>query len=113
VWKLRHALAWRKVAPFIIGSVIGVPIARCCSRTPPGPLPPGGPSALLYSIITWAGRARAGAGRSSADIVVGFLNGLLGGLTGLVGISCRLVQLRGWPKDVQRTVFQRHHQTSP
>src|SRR6266516_4317325 len=26
VWKLRHALAWRKVAPFIIGGMIGVPI---------------------------------------------------------------------------------------
>ncbi|HEY6256265.1 MAG TPA: sulfite exporter TauE/SafE family protein, partial [Xanthobacteraceae bacterium] len=26
VWKLRHALAWQKVAPFIIGGVIGVPI---------------------------------------------------------------------------------------
>src|SRR5258707_12564180 len=27
VWKLRHALAWRRVAPFIIGSVSAVPIA--------------------------------------------------------------------------------------
>ena len=26
VWKLRRALAWRKVAPFIIGGFIGVPI---------------------------------------------------------------------------------------
>src|SRR5438552_10879457 len=26
VWKLRHALAWRRVAPFIMGGVIGVPI---------------------------------------------------------------------------------------
>src|SRR5207302_9872441 len=26
VWKLRHALAWRTVAPFIISSAIGVPI---------------------------------------------------------------------------------------
>src|SRR5437016_6099839 len=26
VWKLRHALAWRKFAPFVIGGVIGVPI---------------------------------------------------------------------------------------
>src|SRR5438445_3809167 len=26
VWKLRHALAWRRVAPFIIGGAIGVPV---------------------------------------------------------------------------------------
>ena len=25
VWKLRHALAWRRVAPFIVGGAIGVP----------------------------------------------------------------------------------------
>jgi uncharacterized membrane protein YfcA len=39
--------------------------------------------------------------------VIGFLNGVLGGLTGLVGIVAVIwCQLRGWPKDVQRTVFQ-------
>ena len=26
IWKLRHALSWRNVSPFIIGGVIGVPI---------------------------------------------------------------------------------------
>src|SRR5580693_3330497 len=26
VWKLRHALTWQTVAPFIIGGIIGVPI---------------------------------------------------------------------------------------
>ena len=25
VWKLRHVLVWRKLAPFIFGSLIGVP----------------------------------------------------------------------------------------
>jgi uncharacterized membrane protein YfcA len=30
IWKLRHALSWRKVAPFIIGGAIGVPIGGCC-----------------------------------------------------------------------------------
>jgi uncharacterized membrane protein YfcA len=42
-----------------------------------------------------------------ADVVIGFLNGVLGGLTGLVGIVVVIwCQLRNWPKDVQRTVFQ-------
>src|SRR5437588_12825144 len=26
VWKLRHALSWRKLWPFLIGAAIGVPI---------------------------------------------------------------------------------------
>ena len=42
-----------------------------------------------------------------ADVGIGVLNGLLGGLTGLVGIIVTIwCQLRGWPKDVQRGVFQ-------
>jgi uncharacterized protein len=41
------------------------------------------------------------------DVGIGFFNGLLGGLTGLTGIIVTVwSQLRGWPKDVQRTVFQ-------
>jgi len=42
-----------------------------------------------------------------ADAGVGLLNGILGGATGLAGIIVTIwCGLRGWPKDVQRTVFQ-------
>jgi len=42
-----------------------------------------------------------------ADAGVGLLNGVLGGATGLAGIIVTIwCGLRGWPKDVQRTVFQ-------
>src|SRR5207302_2325835 len=63
---------------------------------------------LLYSIYYLARPALEPVrGGLPADIVIGFLNGLLGGLTGLVGIVVVVwCQLRGWPKDVQRTVFQ-------
>jgi len=62
---------------------------------------------LVYSIYYLARRRSSRAGRSSADLAIGFLNGLLGGLTGLVGIVVVIwCQLRGWPKDVQRAVFQ-------
>jgi uncharacterized membrane protein YfcA len=41
------------------------------------------------------------------DIGVGVLNGMLGGLTGLGGVVITIwTQMRDWPKDVQRTVFQ-------
>ena len=26
VWKLRHSMSWRNVAPFILGGAVGVPI---------------------------------------------------------------------------------------
>ena len=41
------------------------------------------------------------------ELGVGFLNGVLGGMTGLAGIIVTIwCQLRGWSKDVQRIVFQ-------
>jgi uncharacterized membrane protein YfcA len=44
---------------------------------------------------------------SAADMVVGFANGLLGGLTGLAGIIITIwCNLRGLPKDLQRATFQ-------
>ena len=47
------------------------------------------------------------AGGATADAGVGFLNGILGGLTGLAGILTTIwCGLRGWPKDEQRAIFQ-------
>ncbi len=43
----------------------------------------------------------------AADTGIGILNGMLGGATGLAGIIATIwCQLRGWPKDQQRAVFQ-------
>src|SRR5690242_3493258 len=110
VWKLRHALSWHKVAPFMISSTIGVPIgAMLLAHINPAHLRAGvGLVLLLYSIYYLARPALEPVkGGVPADIGVGFLNGVLGGLTGLVGIIVVIwCQLRGWPKDVQRTVFQ-------
>jgi uncharacterized membrane protein YfcA len=47
------------------------------------------------------------AGGKIADAGVGFLNGVLAGITGLAGILVIIwCGLRGWPKDQQRAVFQ-------
>jgi len=110
VWKLRHALAWRRVAPFIIGSVIGVPIgAMLLAHIDPAQLRAGVGLLLLFYSLYYLARPvlEPVQGGAPADIVIGFLNGVLGGLTGLVGIIVVIwCQLRGWTKDVQRTVFQ-------
>ncbi len=111
VWKLRRALDWRRLWPFVVGAALGVPLG--------------------VSILTWANPAwvRAGiglflvlyslyalfrpalkpvkAGGAVADAGVGFLNGVLGGITGFAGILIIIwCGLRGWTKDQQRTVFQ-------
>ena len=110
VWKLRHALSWPRLAPFLIGGAPGV--------------------ALGVAIVGWANpsllRAAVGAvlvayalfgllrptlkaidAGTLADSGVGFLNGMLGGMTGLAGIIVVIWSgVRGWPKDVQRAVFQ-------
>jgi len=110
VWKLRHALAWRRVAPFIVGGMIGVPAgAMLLAHIDPAHLRTAvGVVLLLYSIYYLTRpELEPVRGGVPADIVIGLLNGLLGGLTGLVGIVAVIwCQLRGWTKDVQRTVFQ-------
>jgi uncharacterized protein len=111
VWKLRRSLDWKKLWPFVLGAAFGVPAG--------------------VFILTWANpaHARTGVGvllvvyslyalfrpsippvkaaGAAADAGAGFLNGVLGGITGLAGILVTIwCGLRGWPKDVQRTVFQ-------
>ena len=110
VWKLRRALNWRSVAPFIIGGAIGVPIGTMLlTSINPAYLRTGvGVLLVLYSIYGLAQPAfkpiKAGV---PADASIGVLNGLVAGVTGLPGLIVTIwAQLRGWPKDVQRTVFQ-------
>jgi uncharacterized membrane protein YfcA len=111
VWKLRGALDWSRLWPFVLGAAIGVPVG--------------------LAILGWANPARVRAsicvflvlyslyallrpnlgpvtrGGAAADAGLGFANGVLGGITGLAGILVIIwTGLRGWPKDQQRTIFQ-------
>ncbi len=110
IWKLRHALSWRGVAPFISMGAIAVPIGTLLlTYVNPAYLRTGvGVLLLVYSVYGLARpQFKAVAAGLRADLVVGFFNGLLGGLTGLTGIIITIwCQMRGWTKDAQRTVFQ-------
>jgi uncharacterized membrane protein YfcA len=110
VWKLRDALDWRKLWPFIAGAAIGVPagVTLLTSSDPRNVRIAVGIILILYSVYAFfrPGLKFSGGGQAS-DGAIGFLNGVLGGLTGLAGILVTIwCNLRGWPKDVQRTVFQ-------
>src|SRR5262249_39609433 len=103
VWKLRRSLDWGNVAPFIVGGSLGVPIGTILlayfdasvMRTAVGAL------LIVYSIY---GLMRPSLRQLQVGIKtdgsVGFLNGVLCGLTGLPGFIITIwCQMRGWSKD--------------
>lgn len=111
VWKLRRALDWKKLWPFLLGAAFGVPVGvTILTWANPAHVRIGvGTFLVLYSLYALFRPAipPVKAGGAVADAAVGFLNGVLGGITGLAGILVTIwCGLRGWPKDVQRTVFQ-------
>jgi hypothetical protein len=110
IFNLRHALDLRKTWPLALGTIIGIPIGvSILAYLNPAYLRFGvGVLLVLYTIygLTRPVFAPMKIGLAS-DIAIGMSNGLLGGMTGLGGvISTISCQLRGWPKDVQRAVFQ-------
>jgi uncharacterized membrane protein YfcA len=111
VLRLRHALKWRRLWPFLVGAAFGVPagVAVLGWADPAHVRAATAAFLIVYSLyvllrpppkpITFGGAAM--------DAVIGFLNGVLGGMTGLAGILVTLwCGLRNWPKDEQRAVFQ-------
>jgi uncharacterized membrane protein YfcA len=110
IWKLRHALDWRRIAPFIAGGAVGVPIGAALLRyVDPSYLRIGvGLLLIVYSSYSLARPVlKPIQASAAAEAGVGVLNGLLGGMTGLAGpIITIWCQLRGWSKDEQRAVFQ-------
>ena len=110
VWKLRHALRWRMIAPFIVGGTLGVPIGTLLlTYIDPAWLRAGvGVLLVVYGIYGLVQPAwRPGPGGIAGAGAGGVCNGVLCGLTGLPGFIITIwCQLRGWSKDVQRAVFQ-------
>ena len=110
IWKLRHALNWLTVAPFIAGGAVGVPVgAMLLTTIDPDYLRTGvGVMLVIYSTFFLL-RPTVHTIRADirADFGVGVANGILGGMTGLAGpIITVWCQLRGWRKDEQRAIFQ-------
>jgi len=111
VWKLHAALSWYRLWPFLLGAAIGVPIGVAILEwTNPSYLRKAiGAVLMLYSIYGLARptmRPIKGGG-AGADAAVGFLNGILGAMTGFAGILVTIwCGLRGWSKDQQRAIFQ-------
>ena len=110
VWKLRHALNGRSVAPFVVGGTIGVPVGASLLTYIDAAYLRGGVGLLLIMYSCYGLRQPRFApvqATAPTDAGVGALNGLLAGLTGLPGFVITVwCQMRGWTKDAQRAVFQ-------
>lgn len=109
-WKMRHAFDWSRVWPYILGSAPGIAIGVNVLRWANPAYMRAGIAAflVLYSIYGLIRPVlkpvQAG---TAADIAVGFVSGLLGAMAGFPGIIIVIwCTMRGWTRDVQRSVFQ-------
>jgi hypothetical protein len=109
-WRLRHAISWGRIWPFLAGGAPGVAVGAYVLRwAEPAYLRAGiGAFLVLYALYGLLHPAiRVMRGGRAADIGVGFLSGVLGATTGFAGILIVIWSgLRGWTRDVQRGVFQ-------
>jgi len=111
VWKLRRSVKLARLAPFLIGGAIGVPIGGEILRwASPASLRFGIGVVLiafsLYSLIRPKLPSASGAGPVT-DGMVGVINGALGGASGFAGIIMTIwCTQRGWTPPEQRAVFQ-------
>ena len=102
---------WSLLWPFVVPGLIATPLGvALMGHLAPGPLKLGlGLFLLGYCalMIVMRGALAFHRGGRFADGVVGAIGGVLGGMVGLSGaLTAVWVQLRGWPKPVQRGVNQ-------
>jgi uncharacterized membrane protein YfcA len=110
IWRVRHAISWRIIAPYIIGGAIGIPAGIALVTTvDPSTIRLGiGVLLLAYSLYSLIRPVfKAPKANFPADLSVGVINGLISGLTGLGGVAVTVwCQLRGGQKDELRAIFQ-------
>jgi uncharacterized membrane protein YfcA len=112
-----HAIDWRRVAPFIVAGLLGVPIGVWLLphvgirsfKLGIGTLLVG--YCLFFLLVTSRGaivpRASVPEDASVADAAVGFCSGVLGGLAGLSGVLPTVwATFKPWSKDHRRALFQ-------
>jgi uncharacterized membrane protein YfcA len=106
-----HAIRPRRVLPFIVPGLLGVPIGtQLLTYLHPNAFRVGVGALLvgfsIFSLAVGTGFKSAWGGRT-VDGVVGLAGGLLGGLAGLSGpLPTMWAAIRGWDKNERRGLFQ-------
>ena len=110
VWKFRRAVNLRRVVPLVVGGTFGVPIGvwLLAHLDPAYVRHAVGALLVLYSLYgLFQPNLAPLRAAPPVDTLVGFANGILGGLTGLTGpIVVIWCQLTGVPRHAQRAIFQ-------
>ncbi len=111
IWRIRESIVPRRLLPFVVAGLTGVPLGiYVLTRFDQHAIKVALGAFLivygLYALLIPRLPQIAHGGRT-ADAAVGFLSGILGGLGGYSGVLPTIwTQLRGWPKEAARGVYQ-------
>lgn len=111
IWPQRKHIEIGKLWPFIAGGLAGIPIGiHLLAYTDAGILKIALGVFLMifgtYALLSPRLHTVSFGGRP-ADAAVGFIGGVLGGIGGYSGVIPTIwTQLRGWPKETARPVYQ-------
>jgi len=111
IWPQRRHIEPGRLWPFVVGGLAGIPIGvHLLARTDAGLLKVTLGVFLLafgtYALLAPRLRTITAGGRF-ADAGIGFIGGILGGVGGYSGVLPTIwTQLRGWPKEIARGVYQ-------
>lgn len=114
VWRLRHDISFRRLAPFLAGAILGVPLGVLALRSLDPLLLRQAVGALLLVYSSYMLMRTHMPIVSPTPVIarvldggVGMLGGFMGGATSLNGLFPTLWSgLRGWNKAAQRGMFQ-------
>jgi len=111
IWQQRRHLEVPRLWPFIAGGVLGIPIGVHLLVYTDGAVMKIVLGVFLLVFGTYALLSprlhTIKAGGRSADAFVGFIGGVLGGIGGYSGVLPTIwTELRGWPKETARAVYQ-------
>ncbi len=111
IWPVRHGIERQRLWPFIVGGAVGIPLGvQLLVHSNAAQLKPAlGLFLLVYGLYALLAPRLpyVGIGGRVADGVVGLVSGVLGGLGGYSGVLPAIwAQLRGWPKEIARGVYQ-------
>lgn len=111
VGPMRRGFDWRKVAPFILGGAVGVPLGAALLPLVDQTLFRAVLGGILVTYCPCMLAARLlpdiRHGGRAADAGVGVIGGVMGGLGGFPGTPVTVwYTLRGWNKDTGRAVLQ-------
>jgi uncharacterized membrane protein YfcA len=111
IWPIRRSIEIARLWPFIAGAAFGIPVGVALLSHTRAEIIRAGIGVFLVAYGVYALAAPQlpyfGRGGRAADAMVGFTGGVLGGLGGYSGVLPTIwTQVRGWPKEVARGVYQ-------